>query len=83
MKKYTVYSWYADDEGGLGVCLTEEFNPSLGYNPLSGWRAKPSEKLGEFNTIEELTDIIFDSDPEWYGTKEYAMEDALLIYPNK
>lgn len=80
MKKFTVYAWYADDEGGLAVCLTEKFIPSLGYNPMSGWRAKPSEKIGEFNTIDELADVLFKDDPEWYESKENAMQEAKWMY---
>jgi hypothetical protein len=82
MKKFTVYSWRADDEGGIDVCLTNEFNPSLRYNPYSGWRARPSKKIGEFNTIDELADVLFANNPEFFETKENAIQDAKWMYSN-
>jgi hypothetical protein len=77
MKKFTVYAWIADDEGGLGVCLSEEFTSSVGYHPESGWRAKPSEKIGESDTMEELAEIISADDPMCD-----AMQETKWFYDN-
>ena len=74
--KYTVYAWRADDEGGLGVCLTEKFSPSLDYNPSSGCNARPSVKIGEFDTIEELAEVLYEDNPVWYESKENALKEA-------
>lgn len=38
MKKFTLYSFSADDEGGYGICKSEKFTPELGYKPWTGWR---------------------------------------------
>jgi hypothetical protein len=73
-KLYTLYAWIADDEGGYGVCKREEFSPNLDYRPQSGWRASPSQRVGDFNTLEELTDLILKSEPMY--SKELAAEDA-------
>ena len=29
MKKFTLYSFSADDEGGYGICKSEKFTPEL------------------------------------------------------
>jgi hypothetical protein len=68
MPKYTLYAWRSDDEGGLNICKCEDFTPSRGYNPESGWRARPSEKIGDFDTAEELAalaEISVEEAAEW------------------
>lgn len=76
MKKFTVYAWCADDEGGLGVCLTKKFSPKRSYYPESGWRAQPSEKIGEFDTVEELAEVLYADVNESYYTMQDALKDA-------
>ena len=76
LKKYTAYVWTADDEGGIGICDASKFTPNTGYYPASGWRARPSEKIGEFSSVDELAELLFNQDREWYGTIEKAVEEA-------
>ena len=52
MKKFTLYSFSADDEGGYGICKSEKFTPELVYKPWTGWRARKSEKIADFDTTE-------------------------------
>lgn len=66
MKRYTVYAWCSDDEGGEAVCLSSDWNPMIGYDPESGWRAEPSKKIGEFDTKEDLKQLLYEADPDWY-----------------
>ena len=76
-KLYTFYAWRTDDEGGYDVCQREEFSPSLRYHPESGPWARPSIKIGDFNTLEELTKLIYEEFKEQLGfSKEEAAEDA-------
>lgn len=78
-KLYTLYAWRTDDEGGYAVCKREEFSPSLRYRPESGPWARPSIKIGDFNTIEELTDLIFAECKDCLGlSREAASEDAKI-----
>ena len=77
-KAYTLYAWRADDEGGWSICKRENFSPQRDYYPESGWRAQPSQRIGDFDTTEELADLIFaevhDYDAEY--TKEEALQEA-------
>ena len=57
-KRYTLYAWRTDDEGGYSVCKREEFSPQRNYHPESGPWAHPSQKVGDFNTLEELTNLL-------------------------
>ena len=75
--KYTLYVWTSDDEGGYGICLASEFSPSIGYKPESGWRARPSVKVGDFNTVSELADLLFADDPDAFIDKSGAYIDAI------
>ena len=75
--KYTLYAWRSDNEGGIGVCLSDKFTPMTGYQPETGWRAEPSEKIGEFSNIDELIEVLLNSDPIY--TQETAERDALSI----
>ena len=77
--KFVLFAWCADDEGGYGTCLAEKFSSNVGYDPKSGWRAKPSEKIGEFTTVEELANLIYNDSPEYY-TAETAMEEANFLF---
>lgn len=77
--KYTIYSWRSDDEGGFGVCNYGEFTPNMNYQPETGWRATPSEKIGDFSTMEELADLLFEYNPEWFKTIEEATKEAKEI----
>ena len=77
--KYTLYLWRTDDEAGYDMVESERFSPSYDYRPETGWRAKPSVKIGEFNTIEELAELLMKEDPE-YLTSELAMKDATAIF---
>lgn len=38
MKKFTLYYFKADDEGGYGVCKSKDFTPMRDYRPQTGWR---------------------------------------------
>lgn len=58
MKTYTLYAWIADNEGGYAVCKSAEFTSERDYKPETGWRAKPSEKIAEFDTDDELISIL-------------------------
>ena len=58
MKKFTLYSFKADDEGGYNICKSDEFTPMRDYRPWTGWRAKKSVKIADFNTTEELAMIL-------------------------
>lgn len=60
---YTLFAWFADDEGGYSICRSEDFSPNLNYYPESGWRARPSVKIGDFNTFEELVQLILLDSP--------------------
>ena len=76
---YTLFTWFADDEGGYSICRSEDFSPNLNYYPASGWRARPSVKIGDFTTIEELTNLLFAHDQEWFETIEMAELEARLL----
>ena len=76
LKKYTAYVWTADDEGGIGICDASKFTPNTGYYPASGWRARPSEKIGEFSSVDELAELLFNGNSEYYGSIEEAVKEA-------
>lgn len=80
MKKFVVYAWNSDNEGGFGICRTEQFSPLLGYQPESGPWARPSQKIGEFNTVEELARLLFDSCSGYYVSFEEAATDAERLF---
>ena len=64
-KKYATFYWFADDEGGTGICLASEWNPhsrKCGYYPETGWRAQPSILIGYFDTAEELAKLWADDE---------------------
>lgn len=72
---YTAYHWRSDDEGGIGICKYGEWTPSKGYYPESGPWARPSVKIGDFNTATELANLLMADNPEWW-TYETAMQEA-------
>ena len=76
--KYTLFAWRSDNEGGIGVCPSEKFSPMTAYQPETGWRAEPSQKIGDFSNVDELIDVLLSSDPDFY-TEETAKQDALEI----
>ena len=78
-KKYTLYAGCSDDEGGYGICLASEFTPNCGYCPESGWRAKPSVKIGDFNTVSELADLLYVDDPNWFVDEPGAFMEAVSM----
>lgn len=79
--KYALFTWTADDEGGFGVCAYQDFTPQTGYNPYTGWRARPSVLEFGFNTVEEAVDFHFKKypDDEW-SREELAAEICQLLY---
>ena len=77
-KLYTFYAWRTDDEGGYDVCRKYEFSPSLRYRPESGPWARPSRKIGDFNTLEDLTELLLENFKECYSSREIAAEDAKI-----
>lgn len=79
MKEFTFYYWQSDDEGGYLICRTEEFSPKRNFQPDTGWRAIPSQKVGEFNTVEELAEIIFDEMGSDL-TMEECLEEAKMYF---
>lgn len=68
MKKYLLYEWCTEDEGGFGVCLTSEYSTDNTY------------KIGTFDTLEELTEVLLFNYPEYYETYELALSDARDLY---
>ena len=80
--KYTLYAWRTDDECGLDICFSSEFSSSTGYYPETGWRAEPSVKIGEFNTVSELADLLIADDPLYYKDKDkkFAIDDATEMF---
>lgn len=65
MKTYALYSWRADDEGGISMCFASDWSPRKDYYPRSGWRARPSVLIGEFDTIHELAELLMVHDNNW------------------
>ena len=75
--KYTLYVWQSDNEGGYAICKTESFSQMLGYDPDSGWRAKPSITIGEFNTIDEGAHLLYRDGPGFYKNLNSARNDII------
>lgn len=72
MKKYVVYDWFSGDEGGQGVCLASEYKPN--FNGLN------TDKIGEFDTVEELADILNSSFSDWYVDFQEALQNAKDLF---
>lgn len=71
MKKFIVYEWHTDDEGGFGICLTNNYSDDIN-NPLSDMTR---DKIGEFDTVMELTSILYQSYPDYYNNAAEAYEE--------
>ena len=63
--KYTLYWWDTDDEGGYGICPSDEIRLD-------------AKLIGHFNTVSELGALLYADDPEWFfdepGADMFAME---------
>lgn len=68
---FTLYIWDTDDEGGIGVCLTEKFE--------TGGSCR-KEYIDEFNTKEELAELLMEYFSEDYETSEDALEEADYLF---
>lgn len=79
---YTLYIWIADDEGGYGICHCGEFSPMLNYCPESGWRARPSEQIGDFTTLEELANLLLSDAPDYFDGIDDATNEARWLMAN-
>ena len=79
MKEFTFYWWQSDDEGGYAICKTKEFSPKRNFQPDTGWRARPSVKVGEFNTVEELGELIYENNNGEFS-KEDCYDEADLLF---
>lgn len=60
-KAYLLFVWFDDNEGGYGICKTDEFTSRNG---------RRYERVGNFNTLEELTNLILAD--EFDCTREHA-----------
>lgn len=67
-KMYTLYVWFDDDEGGYGVFKREQRQKV---------RGRFYEELGDFNTIEELTNLILMNDPDNF--EKFAAREAKVL----
>lgn len=83
MKKFTLYAWRADDEGGIGICDSANFTPSIGYHPETGCWARPSVKISEFDTAQELAQLLHECDPDLYLSANDALDEAYLMIQEK
>lgn len=83
MKKFTLYAFRTDNEGGYRICKSDDFTPNLGYEPLSGWRAKKSTKIADFDTVEELAMILQKKEKEgndMYLEKKRKNTDPHVVF---
>lgn len=92
MKKYTVYNWQVDDEGGIAVCESADYSshklPADKKWLIDSCRSYPSTKIGEFNTLSELTEllvnqvyIVWSNYPEYIEEeKNIAIADAVYLF---
>ena len=71
MKKFTVYEWSIDDEGGFGICLTNKYSDDIN-SPLFD---RTQDKIGEFNTVDELAELLYNYNPEYYNSVSNAYEE--------
>lgn len=74
MKTYVLYDWFSGDEGGQGICLTSEYKPN--FNGLN------TDKIGEFDTLIELADMLYSNFPDWYVNAQEASNDAIRLWEN-
>ena len=71
MKKFTLYETRIDDEYVYAICLTSKFRPC----GRDSWFGGSKEKLGEFDTVEELSEVLYHSYPDYYTDVEDAYEE--------
>lgn len=71
MKKFTIYEHRIDDEYVWEVCLTSKFKSCS----KDSWFGGSKEKLGEFDTVEELSAILYKSCPDYYTDEADAYEE--------
>lgn len=64
-KAYTLFVWFDENEGGYGVCKRKKFSQRHRYH---------RERVGDFDTAEELATLIVKDDPDY--TKELAVAEA-------
>ena len=83
MKKFTLFEWFSDNEGGIGTCKSEEFDPIAMCDPESGWNALPAEKIGEFDTIQELAQLLLENYSDLYSDMDDAMYGAHDMMPRE
>lgn len=75
MKKFALYSWRVDDDGGWDVCYRKDFNTGLHPVKCCDWcKPEPSKLICGFNTAEEAADVVYDPNDDYY-TKEEIIED--------
>lgn len=76
MKKYALYSWRVDDDGGWGVCYYHDFNTGLHpFVKCCDWcKPEPSKLICGFDTAEEAANVVYDPDDDYY-TKEEIIEE--------
>ena len=76
MKKYGLYSWRVDDDGGWGVCYYHNFNTGLHpFVKCCDWcKPEPSKLICGFDTAEEAANVVYDPDDDYY-TKEEIIEE--------
>lgn len=67
MKKYTLYLWRTADDGGYEVCESKDF----------AFDNESMAKIGEFDTISELTALLHKDDPEWFDGSLHTAASAM------
>lgn len=78
MKKYIVYEWSYDNISGYGIAIKGE----KAHYPVAPFSSKAL--IGEFDTIEELIQLIYNCDPDYYdGDIESAKEEVMEMFSNK
>ena len=71
MKKFTIYERRIDDEYVWVVCLTSKFKSCS----KDSWFDDSKEKLGEFDTVEELSSLLYNNFPDYYTDESDAYEE--------
>ncbi len=72
MQKYVYYLWEMEDCGGDGICLAEKYTPV--YSSAEG--TFKQRKLGEFDTIDELVDLMVKHKVQTHYSVSEAREAA-------
>lgn len=71
MKKYVVYEWSRDIISGYGIAI----KGTKAHYPIVPFSTKTL--IGEFDTIDELIDILLDYEPDY--DKESIREEIINI----